>query len=129
MHTVDNLVISCIDFRFRAKVAEWVKSELGDASDLAAIAGASKAILDEDTKASVLKQIDIASRLHAIKTVHILDHVDCGAYGGSGQFDSKEAEVEMHKTELEKAKKLIHAKFPGLEVKTYLLDFNQITAF
>ncbi len=124
MHQVDNLVISCIDFRFRAKIALWIKDELGDASDLTAIAGASKAILDEDTRATTIKQIDIAARLHDIKNIYILDHIDCGAYGGSGKFSDSDAEIGMHKERLEEAKKVLNERFPDLEVKGIIVDFD-----
>jgi carbonic anhydrase len=128
MYHVDSLVISCIDFRFRPKIAAWIKKELNDSSDLVAIAGASKAILDEDTQASVLKQIDIALRLHEIKTVFILDHIDCGAYGGSKEFTKKDDEVAMHKEELQKAGEVIVRSFPNMDVKGYIVDFQDIIA-
>jgi hypothetical protein len=124
-HTVDNFTISCIDFRFRAKIAEWIKNELGDQSDLVAIAGVSKAILDDDTRAAVLKQIGIAERLHEIKTVHLVDHIDCGAYGGSAKFEGdKDAEVAMHHEELSKAADVIKAEYPSLAVETHIIDFE-----
>ncbi len=50
MHRVDNLVISCIDFRFRQRVSNWIETELAGQADLVAFAGASKAIVDLDTR-------------------------------------------------------------------------------
>lgn len=124
-HTVDNLTISCIDFRFRAGIAEWIKNELNDQSDLVVLAGASQATLSEDTQGAIMKQIDLAMQLHSIKTVHIVDHIDCGAYGGSAKFDGdKDAEIAMHKQELEKAKQAIMARFPSLHVETHIIDFD-----
>lgn len=125
MAHVDNLTVSCIDFRFRTKVADWIKNELNDESDIVALAGVSKAILDEDTRAAVIKQIDIAHRLHEIKTVHLIDHMDCGAYGGSTKFDGdKEAEVAMHQEELKKAANVIAEAVPGVSVEIHVLDFE-----
>ena len=125
MAQVDNLTISCIDFRFRAGIAQWIKHQFNDQSDLVVLAGASKATLDEDTQPAIMKQIDLASQLHSIKTVHIVDHVDCGAYGGSAKFNgNKEAEVSMHNEELEKAKQAILSKFPSLSVETHIIDFD-----
>ena len=125
MAHVDNLTVSCIDFRFRAKIAEWIKNELNDQSDLVAIAGVSKAILDEDTRATVLKQITIAAQLHEIKTVHLIDHIDCGAYGGSVKFDgNKESETAMHTEELKKAVDIIAEAVPGVAVETHIIDFD-----
>ncbi len=127
MAHVDNFTISCIDFRFRAKIADWIKAELNDESDLVAIAGTSKAILDKDTREAVLKQIGIADSLHAIKTVHLIDHIDCGAYGGSAKFNhDKAAEVAMHNQELVKAQQVINERFPSLTVKTHIIDFDRM---
>ncbi|MBW3538001.1 hypothetical protein KY386_00735 [Candidatus Parcubacteria bacterium] len=122
MYTVDNLTISCIDWRSRAQVADWIKQNLNGQSGLVAMAGASKAILDDGTQTAVLKQIDIALRLHQIKSVHIMDHIDCGAYGGSGKFDQKQAEVSMHRDQLEAAKRKVAEHFPDLSVKVHLID-------
>jgi carbonic anhydrase len=125
MAQVDNLTVTCIDFRFRPQLAQWMTTELEDKTDLVAIAGVSQAILDEGTQAAVLKQIDIADRLHSIKTVHLIDHIDCGAYGGSAQFNGdKNAEIAMHKEELEKAKVVIAEKFPSLQVELHIADFG-----
>lgn len=124
-HNVDHITVSCIDFRFRAPIAQWIKDSLNDQSDLTAVAGASKAILDEDTQASVLKQIELAQKLHDIKTVHIVDHIDCGAYGGSDKFQGdKAAEVVMHQGELKKAAELIVSRFPGISIETHIIDFG-----
>ena len=127
MGHVNNLTITCIDYRFRSKYAAVIDNEQEGQSDLVVLAGASKAVNDEDTRESVLKQIDIAQRLHGIQTVHILDHIDCGAYGGSASFaDDKDGETTMHKTELEKATQVIKERFPDLEVKSAIVDFDEV---
>jgi carbonic anhydrase len=124
-HKVSNLTISCIDFRFRAGVAEWIRKSLDDQSDIVALAGSSQAILLADTQPSILKQIKLAKQLHDIKTVHIVDHLDCGAYGGSAKFDNdKGAEIAMHEGELAKAKDAIGASFPDISVETHIIDFG-----
>ncbi len=128
MHQVNDLVISCMDFRFRPKIAEWIKNSLNDQADLVILAGASKAILDDDTQASMLKQIGLGEKLHTIKTVHIIDHIDCGAYGGSAKFNNKDDETTTHKDTLNKAEEIVKKSFPDLEVKKYIIDFDHIEA-
>ncbi len=124
-HPVDNLSLTCIDFRFRALIAEWIKHNLNDQSDIVALAGASMAVLNPDWQATTLTQIELAKQLHDIKTVHIIDHIDCGAYGGSAKFEGdKEAEVAMHHTELAKASQTISARFPTISVETHIIDFD-----
>lgn len=127
MAKVNDLVVHCIDFRFRAQEAAWIESNLNGRADLVAIAGVSKAILDADTHEAVFKQLDIAQRLHGVTTIHLLDHIDCGAYGGSKEHADKEAEVAMHKEKLAEATKVITERFPALTVKSYIVDHNDIS--
>ncbi len=126
MHHTNDLVISCIDFRFRPLVNRWIETHLHGQADLAAMAGASKAILDHDSRPVLLNQIKIARDLHDINTVHLMDHVDCGAYGGSGQHIDKLAELTMHRRELAAAATVIEQAFPTLAVKSYVVDFDAV---
>lgn len=126
MHQVKDLVVHCIDFRFRRQIADWIASELNDQADLVAIAGVSKAILDEASRPVVLNQLAIAQRLHGMTTVHLLDHIDCGAYGGSKEHEDKAAEVAMHKEKLEQAAEVVRQELPELTVNTCLVDFGMI---
>ncbi len=91
-HGVKDAVITCIDYRFRARSAAWIKRNLKDQADLIAVAGASKALLDKHSASYVLSLIKIAVDLHGIKRVHIVDHMDCGAYGGSKEHAGEVAE-------------------------------------
>lgn len=127
MAQVKDLVIHCIDFRFRHQIADWIAENLNDQADLVAIAGVSKALNDEASRDVVLYQIEIANKLHDMTRVHLMDHVDCGAYGGSKSYSDKAAEVAMHQEELKKAAQIVKAKLPSLTVKTYVVDFDSIT--
>lgn len=128
-HGVRDLVISCIDYRFRARVAQWIKDTLGDQADLVAIAGASKAILDEASRATVLHQLEIAVKLHGIERVHILDHMDCGAYGGYTVHVGQEAETQFHAGQCGLAAGVIAAHFPQMIVASYIVNFDHVIAF
>lgn len=124
---VQNLTISCIDYRFRRSVWSWVETELDGQSDIVAAAGASKAITDEDTRATLLKQVQLAKKLHNISDVHIVDHMDCGAYGGAAKHtNDKQAEITEHQEILDKAKKLIESTVDGISVHTHILDFEGV---
>ncbi len=126
MSHVSNLVISCIDFRFREKEAKWINDALRGEADLVSIAGASKSIVEEDSQKIILHQIEIAKTLHGIREIHIIDHIDCGAYGGSQLHKKKDDEVELHSNELKKATDIIRSQFPDLHIHTYLLDFDDM---
>ena len=126
MASVNNIVISCIDFRFRNKISKKIEETLKGEADLVSLAGASKSLIDPKSQEVVLTQLQIANDLHHIKTVHILDHMDCGAYGGSAKFKSQEEETAMHEEKLREAAGIIKDKFPQLETKLYIVGFDSI---
>jgi len=65
----------------------------------------------------VLRQLEIAVRLHQIERVVLINHEDCGAYGAAGNY-------ERHKVDLEEAERKIEALFPSLDVETYYLHLD-----
>ncbi len=125
-HGCNDLVISCIDYRFRDSVAAWIKENLGNQSDLVAVAGTSKAIIDETSRDYVLGLIKIGVDLHGVCRVHLLDHMDCGAYGGSSQHTGDEAEVAFHASKLDEAEQIIRQHFPQLEIVKYVMTTSGI---
>lgn len=126
---VQNLTISCIDYRFRRLAWDWIESDLDGQSDIVAAAGASKAFIDEDTQATLLKQVQLAKKLHDISDVHIVDHTDCGAYGGAAKHEgSLEAELTEHQENLDAAKQLIESQVDGVTVHTHVLGFEGMVA-
>lgn len=128
-HGTSNLVISCIDYRFRPAVAQWIKKEFNDSADLLADAGAAKSLLDTASCDYILDQIKIGIALHGVTTVHILNHIDCGAYGGSSKHADVTSEHTFHAAEGAKAVAVIREAFPDLTVKTYLVTFEGVQAF
>lgn len=124
-HTCEALVLCCIDFRFHEGFLEKVKTELGvERFDLVALAGGVKNIVSPaDKKFSdvVFGNIEIAAKLHEIKKVILTNHMDCGAYGGSKSFGSREDEIDFHKSELSRARHIVEKAFPGLDIEAYLV--------
>lgn len=112
LHTCDVIVVSCIDFRFQQYIHQWLDKNLSNKTyDYVGFAGGTK---DLDT---VMKQIDISVRLHAIKEAVLMHHEDCGAYG-------VESTPERHASDLKKAKETILAKYPNLKVRLYYLHLD-----
>jgi len=109
-HTCKALVLHCIDFRLQKAVKKYLEDQglLGDC-DIVSIAGGVK---DLDY---AMKQIEIGQRLHNISEVILMNHTDCGAYGGD---DSR------HEHDLETAKQTILQKFPGLTIKKILAQLK-----
>lgn len=125
-HHAKALVICCIDYRFVTALREHLLSlDLKDQYDVVSVAGAAKNIVDPfDPKDPefVIRQIDIAERLHHIQTVIIMNHLDCGAYGKI--FSTKDEERGRHESDLAKAKGMIKAKFPDLQVRMVLAGMH-----
>ncbi len=91
--------------------------------DIIAFPGGAKSIVDEADSA-VLKNIRLAVKLHSVNKIVLVNHRDCGAYGGSEFFAGKENEMEKHFSDLEKAKDVLHMEFPGKEIIIAFADMK-----
>ena len=80
--------------------------------DLLAFPGASKAVVDNPTVTDAIK---LLHGMHSFETIHILDHVHCGAFGEVA--DEREAHSKM----LQDAEKVLLHALPGVEVVSHLL--------
>ena len=107
-HTCKALVIHCIDFRFRKSLAQFLEARFGDSYDLISVAGGVKRLVVDPLENNfILEQIKISDRLHKPGVILLIQHEDCGAYGGSAAFGDFSAEQETQGQELEKAKALL----------------------
>lgn len=118
-HHCEAVVLTCIDFRFWRQTLEYIENELGIKSfDFPSLPGAAKAInecISDDDIA--MKCVSVPRDLHHAKKLVIVNHQDCGAYGGSQVFNGdKVAEENFHEQELKKAKEKIAAKYPDLQI-------------
>lgn len=114
-HHCKYFIAHCIDFRFGRAIKDYLEKEglLGDC-DIVSVAGGVK------NSDFLLEQLDISVNLHKVQEVRLMNHIDCGAYGGSGKFSSFEEERAFQIEEMKKAKSLIVQKYPSLAVKTIL---------
>lgn len=107
-HTCKALVIHCIDFRFRKSLAEFLESRFGDSYDLVSAAGGVKRLVSDPLNNNfILEQIKISDTLHKPEVILLIQHEDCGAYGGSAAFGDFSTELEIQNQELEKAEILL----------------------
>lgn len=119
IHTCEAAVLTCIDFRFWRQTAEFIEKELGIKSfDFPSLPGAAKAINNCLSNTDLAMQcVSVPCDLHHAKTLVIVNHQDCGAYGGSKKFNGDAAaEENFHKQELKKAKAKALACRPDLKV-------------
>lgn len=128
-HDAEALVIMCIDFRFREAALDFIKREEDVKSfDVVEIGGAGKSLClpkDSEDFHFAIEQIDISHRLHNVKTIYIMHHADCGAYGGRSAFASLEEEHAHHLQELKKAKGVLQKKYPDVVIKKVLLNLSE----
>lgn len=101
-----------MDYRLQSYINQWLESNLAKGCyDRAVMAGGVYDVFD------VIRQVDVAARLHGISRVILINHEDCGMYGpGVGK--------EHHEDELERAEEKIRRLFPSLEVDTYYLNLD-----
>lgn len=116
IHSCEAVVLCCIDFRFWRETLEYAEKELGlECFDFPSLPGGAKAI-NEDNKLA-LGCISVPCDLHHVKKIVIVNHQDCGAYGGSSKFNGDDAaEQKFHEAELRKAKEKIAAKYGDKEI-------------
>lgn len=119
IHHCEAVVLTCIDFRFWRETLAYIESELGLKSfDFPSLPGAAKAVNDcKNDEEITLKCISVPRDLHQAKKLVIVNHQDCGAYGGSQAFNGDSAaEESFHKQELKKAKEKMGAKYSDLSI-------------
>ena len=117
VHACEAVVLACIDFRFWRETMQWVDEILGIKSyDFPKMPGAAKAINEAHEGDVALSSIGVPCELHHVKKIVIVNHSDCGAYGGSGKFVSSEEEQAFHEGELRKARDIVKQKYPEQEV-------------
>jgi len=125
-HNCHALLLHCMDFRLQKDIKHFMEEHglLGDC-DVVSLAGAAKNILDPGTRDLVLHQIDVSKTLHGISVVHLMNHTDCGAYGGHAGFANLEAEREKHIEDLKAAAGVIKDLYPDLAVVKWIAHIEK----
>lgn len=122
-HNCQNLVINCMDFRLPGSLVNFLAGlKLVGNYDIISIAGSALAIANPKNvrdRVFILEQVNIAVEEHGVSRIIIINHKDCGAYGGSSAFDSPQKEKARHLNDLGLAKKVINDQFPQIEVVLY----------
>jgi hypothetical protein len=114
-HKSDALVVHCCDPRFQ-EAYKQAAEQLSEFYDLMAVPGASKAIVDNQT---IIGNIEMLHGLHNFTQVHIIDHVECGAFG---KIDD---EVDSHSKYLHFAIQKITKVLPTVKLVPHLLGAHQ----
>ena len=118
--------------QYTDRIRNFLQNEAGiNSYDLLTIPGAAKhltAIGSATRREGLLEDIGISIRLHAPKEIILINHSDCGAYGGSAAFASNAAETEAHQSALAEAAAIINSQYLNITVKCYFarLDNGKI---
>lgn len=111
-YITDAVVVHCIDYRLQGFLNRWLETNLpARGYDRVAIAGGVREL------ETVIRQVEIALRLHRVKKAILINHEDCGAYGAEGNY-------ERHKADLDAARRRLMALFPELAIETYYLHLE-----
>ena len=66
----------------------------------------------------------IAVELHGVREVLLLNHEDCGAYGGAQAFPDEASERDRHQSDLRGARDEILRVFPRIRVRLFVIGFE-----
>jgi len=98
-----------MDFRLQKFLQPWITVRFGyDNFDIISLAGG---VRDYEM---VLKYVQLAVQIHSIKTVCLINHEDCRAYGRDGIY-------KHHRRDLLDTSFKIHLLFPDLKVEAFYL--------
>lgn len=128
-YQADACIVWCFDDRFSKLLRKFTKDQVFKYFDLIKIGGGAKALADKNNKADqkfVVKQIQTSLQLHHPKTIILMTHSDCGAYGGLAAFGNNQIfEQKKHCAFLREAKKNLQQELPpSVKIKTVFADFN-----
>jgi carbonic anhydrase len=129
----DAAVVWCFDNRFQLGLTKYLKRQGIINTDPIKVAGGAKSLASpehETDRDFLLDQLRKSIRLHGTKLAILMVHSDCGAYGGlAGAFKGDvAAEAAHHEEELRKAAACVREAIPGVEVRTYFVDFEGVWA-
>lgn len=128
-HHCSALVICCMDFRLQHCIPDLaLQFDIVTNHDYVAVAGGIKSLVapaKPEYREFIMEQIRISVMLHEIGQVLIVNHLDCGAYGGKRAFASEGEERAKHTADMRAAARMIKERYPSLEVASVLAEFNE----
>lgn len=130
-HTAAALLLSCMDYRLIDDITRYMDGRgMTNQYDHIVLAGASLGALTNYSKEwnkTFWEHLKIATDLHHIKKVILMDHRDCGAYKVILKADfSKDPQMEtrVHSKFLRDLMVEIHKRHPDLEVERIMMNLD-----
>lgn len=120
-----DLVVCCSDGRPKALglILKWRQENLPESHLYARPGGAGVLNIDRDT---AIKEIATLVRLKQLQTIHLMIHIDCGAFGGSHAHADRDTELAFVRQHLDDAAGAVAAALPNLVVRSYVVDFDGV---
>src|SRR5258708_6639371 len=129
-YVCDAAVVWCYDNRFETVFPKLLRRIGIVHSDPIRIAGGARCLAacgEESERAFVLEQIRRSMNLHSTRTVILMLHSDCGAYGGLAAFQNDRVkEAGNHCDDLQQAIVGLQSAIPGLNIRAYFVDFEGV---
>jgi len=123
-HHCEVVVLFCMDHRYARLVQDFIYKRFDvDRFDPIAVAGGAKTV--NDSEDLVDRCFGVSRNLHEVKTIVIVNHSDCGAYGGRKKFATVSEEDDFHYQELNKAKAIMCQKFSDKEIIAVFARLNE----
>ena len=124
-HHCSSALVRCMDFRLGPAIRDYLNEKnLYGHIDIISMAGGAKD-LEQSDESALEGQVDLSKRLHQIKTVILINHTDCGGYGGHEAFGSLEEERAQLIGDMKNARDKLTSKYQDLEVKLVLAIIDE----
>ncbi|HTI66373.1 MAG TPA: carbonic anhydrase [Caulobacteraceae bacterium] len=130
-HGCDVLLLTCMDFRLQNETVAYMdRRGLRDNYDHVVLAGASLGVLTQerpDWGLTFWDHLDTAIKLHGIRKVMVIDHLDCGAYKvfvGEAVMKDPAAELVAHGQRLRLLRSAINVQNAMLEVELGIMALD-----
>lgn len=126
--TAEALLLSCMDYRLVDDIVTYMNGRgMVNQYDHVVLAGGSLGAVSDKLNwgKTFWDHLDVAIKLHHIKKVMVMDHLDCGAYRVVFEKDTKgDEEIALHKEQLAKLQTAIKAKYPDLGVELMIMRLD-----
>ncbi len=125
-HHCETAVLHCVDFRFRDEQNAFLNLIGIRHYDIWTLPGGVKKIADGNANDFLADLQKVSCGLHAVKKLVLINHADCGAYGGRRAFENSGVERVRQYEDLRKARNIIQEEIgSGLEVIIYYCDLDE----
>ncbi len=123
---MDWAVVRCMDGRLNEALTAFLKtSGIPDLHDLISVPGGARDV--NSTESCLYRSIeDVSIGLHHIKHILLIQHTDCGAYGGRANCGgTEEADYAFQLEELRKSGDALKQAHPELDVRLALAHIKE----